>query len=143
MKAYGHDPGCDGQHMARQRCNARALNGASPALAVDLDAPPEQVFEPASEADVVAEEQHQGAPQAPALAVPAAGAEARGPAFVPQARDAPAPDAPDTASQHAVADGPVETIDTRQLPIMPVVALVALAATCAIVAWRVLLRRRR
>ncbi|MHB8684463.1 MAG: hypothetical protein ACYC9X_09080 [Dehalococcoidia bacterium] len=106
--------------------------------------PPEQVFEPASEAGVVAEEQHQGAPQAPALAAPAAcGAEARGPAFVPQAPDAPAPDAPDTASRHAVADGPVETIDTRQLPVMPVVALAALGATCAIVAWRVLLRRRR
>ena len=45
-------------------------------------------------------------------------------------------------SDHArgIADGPVETIDTQHVPVLPLIALVALTLTCVIVLWRLFAR---
>lgn len=139
MKAYGHDDGCDGRHTPRQRCNTRAHGDAPGVAVVALDPLPEQMREPASESDLTAGEQREGEAGAPA-------AEA---AVAIEARDAaagrPAPDvaAARTLSRRAVADGPLDTIDTRGLPIAPIAGVAALGAACAVVAWRVLLARKR
>ena len=47
------------------------------------------------------------------------------------------------ASGHAIADGPLETIDTAHVPVLPLVALALVTAACIVVVWRLLLRRSR
>ncbi len=158
MKTYGHDDGCDGRHTPRQRCNTRAQHDAPAVAVVAPDPLPVRTQElgravwPAGEAGatrIAAGEQREvdALCAETAIAVELRKAEQREPCA--EARDAaavrPAPDmaAAETLSRRAVADGPLDTIDTRGLPIAPVAGVAALGIACGVVAWRVLFARRR
>lgn len=52
--------------------------------------------------------------------------------------------APEAAEQrHAIADGPVETIDSAHIPMLPLAVLAVLTLTSVLVLWRLFARRDR
>ena len=52
-------------------------------------------------------------------------------------------EAPHTEHSRAIADGPVETIDTAHIPVLPLAALAVLTLASVLVLWRLLARRVR
>ncbi|HEX5479858.1 MAG TPA: hypothetical protein VFY79_09080 [Dehalococcoidia bacterium] len=48
-----------------------------------------------------------------------------------------------TERRHAIADGPVDTIDTAHIPVLPLAGLAVLTLASVLVLWRLFARRAR
>ncbi len=137
MTTFEHQPHCDGAHTTRQPCNTRAgrTQPAAPTtpVAVPPDAPDERPVTAAW-----GEEPY------------SAGGDARGgqmptsnPREAPPTLDAQAGDLSTPTPSPAIADGPLDPVDTGGFPILALIGTAAAMAAILLVAARLLRRRPR
>ena len=137
MTMFEHEPGCDGAHTVRQRCNARglregAVDDIAPAIPYGTsEATPTTAKEPPPHMDA---ELSDGPPNQTHVAAVAPAA---------QTVDAPPDDNAAPASSRAIADGPLQPTDTAGLPFLPVIATVAVSIGLLAGVSRLFRRRRR
>jgi hypothetical protein len=141
MTNFEHEPGCDGQHTARQGCNTNAAATAARS--------PEQASAPRRLTladDSVAENAAAGSDLPVAAGEP-------GTSDSVAARDAPgmpgneppeqsfAPEPMQASDSGALADGPLETISNGGIPMLPLVGVAVAIVLSALAMWRIFRRR--